>query len=142
MDFDVAPVVRDAIVDAVDREDFGYVGDVRELTTACAEFIDAQHGWAVSPARIFPIADVMTGIASALNVFVEPGAPVAVLTPAYPPFFEVIELTGRPFVAAPMIDDGSRATIDLDAIDAAFGRGARALLLCNPHNPTGRVFSR
>ena len=143
MDFDVAPVVRAAILDAVDREDFGYVAaDLSDLTTACAAFLAAGHGWTVSPARIFPVADVLSGIAAALDALVEPGASVVVPTPAYPPFFEVIELTGRRPVAAPMTVEGSRDVLDLDAIDAALGAGARAVLLCSPHNPTGRVFTR
>ena len=142
MDFDVAPVVREALVDAVDREDFGYiVGDLGELTRACADFLFAQYEWRVPPARIFAVADVLTGISTALDVFVGAGSGVVVPTPAYPPFFEIIELTGRPVVATPMIDDGGRDVLDLDAIDAALGAGASAVLLCNPHNPTGRVFT-
>ncbi len=142
MDFDVAPPVRAAILDAVDREDFGYIeGDLSALTTACAAFLEHEYGWTVSPARVFPIADVLTGISTALDVFSPPGCAVVVPTPAYPPFFEVVELTGRPVVAAPMVRDGERDTLDLDAIDAALGAGARSVLLCNPHNPTGRVFT-
>ncbi len=142
MDFDVAPVVRAAINDAVDREDFGYVAaDLTDLTTACAAFHAERYGWRVSPARIFPVADVLTGIRAALDALVEAGAPVVVPTPAYPPFFEVIELTGRPPVAAPMVLEGGRDALDLDAIDRALAAGARAVLLCNPHNPTGRVFT-
>ena len=58
MDFDVAPPVLAAIFDAVDRQDFGYVeGDLRALTTACADFLAAQFGWTVSANRVFPIAD-------------------------------------------------------------------------------------
>jgi cystathionine beta-lyase len=142
MDFDVAPAVRSALLDTVDREDFGYVAaDQTELTTACADFLAARYGWAVSPARVFLVADVLTGIGAALDAFVEPGAKVVVPTPAYPPFFEVIELTGRPPVAAPMVLDGGRDVLDLDAIERALAGGARAVLLCNPHNPTGRVFT-
>ena len=59
-----------------------------------------QYGWTVPPARIFPVADVLSGIAAALDVFVEPRQPVVVPTPAYPPFFEVVELTGRRPVVA------------------------------------------
>ena len=142
MDFDVAPTVRAAIVDAVDREDFGYVeADLGALTTACAAFIDMQYRWVVPAARIFPVADVLSAIATALDVFVEPGSGVVVPTPAYPPFFEVVELTGRPVVEAPMIREADRDALDLDVIDAALAGGARALLLCSPHNPTGRVFT-
>jgi cystathionine beta-lyase len=138
MDFDVAPVVREAIRAAVEREDFGYVeGDLSELTHACAGFLARRHQWNVSPNRIVPIADVLHGITAALNCFTPPGAPVVVPTPAYPPFFEVVELTGRPVVAVPLV---GRA-LDLDAIDAALESGARAVLLCNPHNPSGRAFT-
>ncbi len=142
MDFDVAPAVRAAILDAVDREDFGYVeADLGALTTACAAFIAARYGWVVPPARIFPVADVLSAISTALDVFVEPGSGVVVPTPAYPPFFEVVELTGRPVVESPMLREADRDTLDLDSIDAALAGGARAVLLCSPHNPTGRVFT-
>jgi cystathionine beta-lyase len=142
MDFDVAPRVRAAITEAVEREDFGYVvADVTELTAACAAFLAAEYQWEVPPTRIFPVADVLTGIAGALDAFVAPGARVVVPTPAYPPFFEIIDLTGRPAVVTPLIRQRDRAVLDLDAIDAALAAGARAVLLCSPHNPTGRVFT-
>jgi cystathionine beta-lyase len=144
MDFDVAPVVRDAIRAAVDREDFGYVEpDLGALTTATAGFFAARYGWSVAPARIFPVADVLWGIRAALDVLVPPGAGVVVPTPAYPPLFEVVALTGRPVVAVPMQDPGGWDGLDLDGIDAALGAGAGAgaVLLCSPHNPTGRVFT-
>jgi cystathionine beta-lyase len=142
MDFDVAPEVRAAILEAVDREDFGYVeADLSALTTSCAAFLEARHGWSVPPARIFPVADVLGGISAALDVFSEPGNGVVVITPAYPPFFEVVELTGRPAVATPLIRDGERDALDLEAIGAALAAGVRSVLLCNPHNPTGRVFT-
>jgi cystathionine beta-lyase len=143
MDFPVAPVVRAALLEAVDREDFGYLpADLSELTEACAGFLASAHGWTVAPTRIFPVADVLTGIASALEVLVEPGSPVIVPTPAYPPFFEIVELSGRPVVPVSMTqDDGGRVALDLDAVDAALAAGARTVLLCNPHNPTGRVFT-
>src|SRR5689334_18127408 len=134
MDFDVAPVVRAALLEAVDREDFGYVAaDLSELTNACAAFLAAEYGWTVPPVRIFPVADVLTGIAAAFDLFVAPGAGVVVPTPAYPPFFEIIELTGRPALPAPMLRGSGSDALDLDAIDAALAAGARGVLLCNPH---------
>lgn len=144
MDFAVAPAVRAALLAAVDREDFGYCeADTSELTDACADFFASAYGWAVPPTRVFLVADVLTGIAAALDEFVPAGAGVVLPTPAYPPLFDVIGIGGRPMVGVPMIGGtgGATATLDLDAIDAAFRDGARALLLCNPHNPTGRVFS-
>ncbi|MHB1137374.1 MAG: MalY/PatB family protein [Microthrixaceae bacterium] len=141
MDFDVAEPIRAALLDAVEREDFGYVeADLSALTTACADLQLALHGWQVSPARVFPVADVLGGITAALDVFTPPGAPVVVPTPAYPPFFEVIELGGRSVAPVPMHLDGERWRLDPERIDAALAGGARAVMLCNPHNPTGRAF--
>lgn len=130
MDFDVAPVVRAAIVDAVDREDFGYVEpDLFELTTACAAFCADRFGWEVKPARVVPVADVLRGIWAALDVFAPPASAVVVPTPAYPPFFEVIELTGRTVVPVPLRVNRDRDTFDLAGIDAALS-AARARCCC------------
>jgi cystathionine beta-lyase len=64
MDFDVAPAIRAALLAAVDREDFGYTeADTSELTTACSRYLDTAYGWNVPPARIFLVADVLSGIA-------------------------------------------------------------------------------
>jgi cystathionine beta-lyase len=141
MDFDVAPVVRDALVAGVEREDFGYpMGDLSELTEACASFLEEVHGWTVPPVRIFPIADVLAGVTGALEAFSPAGCSVVVPTPAYPPFFEIVELTGRRVVEVAMVEVGGRFVLDTERIDRALGAGARAVLLCNPHNPTGRAF--
>jgi cystathionine beta-lyase len=142
MDFDTAPSVREALLEAVDREDFGYVAaDLSALTEGCADFFAGRYRWIVPPTRIFPVADVLTGIAGALDALVAPGTGVVVPTPAYPPFFEIIELTGREVMAAPMTVQHGRDVLDLDVIDAALAAGARTVLLCNPHNPSGRVFT-
>jgi cystathionine beta-lyase len=141
MDFDVAPPVRAALLEAVDREDFGYVpADLSGLTTACAAFLASAHGWEVPPTRVFPVADVLTGITGALDVFVPPGAAVVVPTPAYSPFFEIVALGGREVVEVPLVAVDGRPALDLDGISAALAAGAGAVLLCSPHNPTGRVF--
>lgn len=143
-DFAVAPPVRAAILDAVDRGELGYVAaDLSQLTEACAAFLARRYGWAVSPTRVFPVADVLVGIAGALDCFSPPGCGVVVPTPAYPPFFEVILRGGRLPVEVPLaLGADGRRSLDLDAIDGALDAGARAVLLCNPQNPTGAVFAR
>lgn len=141
MDFDVAPEVVDAIRSAVAREDFGYPeADLSELTTACASFLAERHDWHVPPQRIFGVSDVLAGIAGALDLHVAAGAPVVLPTPAYPPLFEVIELSGRTVVPVPMVVELERFVLDLEGIDSALGAGAAAVVLTSPHNPTGRVF--
>ena len=141
MDFDVAPEVVGAIRAAVDREDFGYPeADLSALSAACATFLTERHDWQVSPHRIFPVADVLAGIGGALDLHVPAGAPVVLPTPAYPPLFEVIELSGRAVAPVPMVVEADRFVLDLERIDGALAAGAGAVLLTSPHNPTGRVF--
>ena len=142
MDFDVAPPIRAALLEGIDREDFGYVvADTSELTTACSEFFATSYGWNVPPARIFLVADVLSGLAGALSEFVPAKRPIALLTPAYPPLYDVVELAGRRVIPVPLGDDGGAPVIDIDAVDRAFRDGAGGLLLCNPQNPTGRAFT-
>src|ERR1700722_14370562 len=135
MDFRVAPPIRAALIEAIDREDFGYTpADTTDLSKACAEFVASAYGWAVPSARVFPVIDVLAGITGALDLFVPPGTDVVDPTPTYPPFFAIVERTGRRVVQAPLVDDDERPTLDLAAIATALSSGARCILLSNPQN--------
>ena len=141
-DFAVAPPIRAALYDAIERNELGYPpAETSELTTSCAAYLAGSYGWKVPQMRIFLVADVWSGIAGALDTFVAPGSGVVLPTPAYPPLFDVIELSGRRVIEAPLQQGLTGPALDLDAIGKALSSGARAVLLCNPHNPTGRVFT-
>jgi cysteine-S-conjugate beta-lyase len=142
MDVRPCPTVSAALRDAVDRGDLGYPPlRVPELAEALAGFAAGRLGWAVDQGRVLPTGDVMAGTLLAIEVLCE-NAPVVVPVPSYPPFLDGIPLTGRPLVPVPCAagPDGS-PVLDLDAIGAAFAAGARTLVLTNPHNPLGRVFT-
>jgi cystathionine beta-lyase len=143
MDFDVAEPVKDAVRDALDNGDLGYP-DKGDLGDAFAGFAAARLGWTVDPELVFAIPDVMTGITETLLALTEPGDGVLINPPVYPPFFFRISLLGRRVVEAPLATGGAgRYDLDLDLIDAALAAGnVRAYLLCSPHNPVGRVWSR
>ena len=139
MDFDVAPVVRAAILEAVDREDFGYVEGrpQRARRRPAPRSSPPSTGGSSRRPGSSPVADVLAGIATALDVFVAPGAQVVVPTPAYPPFFEVVELTGRPGRHRAARDRGRPSdTLDLDAIESPRSRaGAGARAAVQPAQP-------
>ncbi len=139
MDFPLAPTVRDALAGAIANGDTGYA-NTRGLAEAYAGFAADRFGWALDPAWLWPVADVMTGVRGVLELVTEPGDAVVVNTPVYPPFFAVIEDTGRRVAAAPLLPADAGFALDFDAIEHAFAGGARAHLLCSPHNPTGRVY--
>ena len=144
MDFGTAPPVLDALRDAVDRELFGYLPEAlaRRLGEAWAGFAREAYGWEVPADRVRPLADVVAGLTSAIDFFSAPAAPVILPTPAYMPFLVVPPWMGRSVLEVPMARDGDRYVYDLDALDAAFAAGGSLLVLCNPHNPIGRVLGR
>ena len=147
MDFGAAPPIEAALIDVVRRADFGYLSDhaKAELAEACARWQADHYRWSVDPARIRPLSDVITGLQAAITVFSRSGSPVILPTPAYMPFLTIPGSLGREIIQVPMTaaaaDDG-RATLDLAGIDAAFKRGGHLLVLCNPCNPVGRVYTR
>jgi cysteine-S-conjugate beta-lyase len=143
MDFDIAEQIKDAVRARLDVGDTGYPHR-GELGDAFAEFAaERLGGWSPDPDLIFAIPDVMTGIAEVVQSITEPGAGVVINPPVYAPFFFRIELAGRRIVEAPLAAADSGYDLDLDALDHALTRpGVGAYLLCNPHNPLGRVWSR
>nr|WP_246425402.1 aminotransferase class I/II-fold pyridoxal phosphate-dependent enzyme [Streptomonospora nanhaiensis] len=141
MDFGTAPAVLDALRAAVDSMAFGYLPPraAAELAAACARWQRERYGWAVDPARVHPLADVLNGFELAVRHFSRPGSPVILPTPAYMPFLSLPATLDRAVIEVPMVRDGGRHVLDLDALDAAFRAGGHLLVLCNPHNPLGRV---
>jgi cystathionine beta-lyase len=137
MDFDLAPPVKAALRAAIDNDDAGYLGaDHGWLLSAFADFAARRLGWQVDVSQVVAVTDVMVGVEELLAVLTAPGDEVIVNPPIYPPYYADIAHAGRRVVTVPLLGDGA---LDLDGIDRAFSAGARALLLCNPHNPTGRV---
>jgi cystathionine beta-lyase len=141
MDFGTAPAVTKALHAAVDAAAFGYLPPalLQGMSEAYAAWSADRYGWAVPPERVRPLADVLAGLAAAIEHFSRPGSPVILPTPAYMPFLVVPPALGREVLEVPMARDGDRYVYDLDALDAAFRAGGHLLVLCNPHNPIGRV---
>lgn len=144
MDFGVAPEITRALHDAVDGARFGYltqplVDDLREATAAR---LRAAHGWSIQPSQVYPVADVIKVLEVAIEHFTRPGSKVIVPTPCYMPFLLVPPALGREVIQVPMLDDGGVARLDLEGIECAFEAGGELLVVCNPHNPLGRVHTR
>ena len=143
MDFGTAPAVEAALRDVIARRDYGYLSPaaVAGMAQACATWLREQHGWDVPAERIRPMADVIKGLETAITVFSRPGSPVILPTPAYMPFLSVPPLLGREIIQVPMATQDGRLVLDLDGINAAFRAGGHLLILCNPCNPVGRVYT-
>lgn len=140
MDFPLAPVVAAAARRVLDEHDLGYP-EPAGLAEAFAGWAARCQGWQPDPALACPVADVIAGLEAALRVLTEPGDGVVLLTPSYPPFFLLLQQLHRVAVPWPLLDRDPGWTLDLQRLDDALHDGARGVLLCNPHNPTGRMFS-
>ena len=143
MDYALAPPITEALHEAIDAQMAGYPnGDIGgELGTAYAGFASRHFGHDVDPAHVIPIVDVTAGVRFVLDVLSERG-PMVMPLPAYSPQLAVAAITGRERVDLVLDPDAARAELDLDRLDALFADGARTLLLTQPHNPWGRVFTR
>ncbi|WP_248241665.1 MalY/PatB family protein [Microbacterium kunmingense] len=144
MDFGVAPPVSQALHRAVDEGILGYLSPplAAELGDATAEWMRAEYAWDIDPERVHPVSDVMAALGVAVTEYAPAGSAVIVPTPAYMPFLTYLPTIGHPVVEVPGAVVDGRWQHDLDRIDAAFAAGARTLVLCNPHNPTGTVLTR
>jgi cysteine-S-conjugate beta-lyase len=142
MDVRLAEPIRDALAELVERSDTGYV-TWDGLPEAFAAFAARRWQQELDPGRVFVVPDVMRGIFEVLLVATEPGDQVVINPPVYAPFFETITHSRRRLVEVPLVRgaDGPYQ-LDVAGLERAFAGGARAYLLCSPHNPVGRVWTR
>jgi cystathionine beta-lyase len=147
MDFSVAAPIQAAIERIVRDRDYGYPlrnGEKadRLVASAFAQRMKSRYGWELSPDLVLPLADLVQGTYAPLLAFSDPGDGVVLQTPNYPPFRDAISSTERELLALPMRDDGTRFAFDMKELAKLVNKRTRIFVLCNPQNPTGRVFSR
>ncbi|WES65572.1 aminotransferase class I/II-fold pyridoxal phosphate-dependent enzyme [Microbacter sp. GSS18] len=141
-DFPLAPGVTAALARAVGLGDTGYTPPDPGIRDAFAAFASRRFGWAVDPARVRTTCDVMMGVVEILRSVIEPGDRVVVTPPVYPPFYDTIPEAGGVVERVPLAETDAGWELDLAGVEAALADGARAVLLCNPHNPTGTAHAR
>ncbi|MEY4390291.1 MAG: hypothetical protein RLZZ400_34 [Actinomycetota bacterium] len=142
MDFAIAQPIKDLIIDFTSRSDLGYLGPVPEVAAAFEGFAQRHWNWKIDPAQLKIATDVGVATVEFLRANLAPGERVIVSTPVYSGFFEWLkELRIEP-VDVPLITGDREYLLDLEKFEDAFKAGHRWVLLCNPHNPVGRVFAR
>jgi cysteine-S-conjugate beta-lyase len=136
------PVVR-ALRERVEHGVFGYPADMTELTLVIVARMADRYGWQVLPEQVVLVPGVVTGFNLIARAIAAPGEGVLIQTPVYPPFLSAPHSAGllRQEMELTYCPDGSYS-IDYDAFEAAITDQTRLFILCNPHNPVGRVFRR
>ena len=142
-DFPLAQPIHARLRAAIDSGDLGYPAPDRcGVRESLAAWVDREQGWALDPQAIMVVPDAVRGIELALLAHTQPGDAVAIPTPVYPPFLKVVEELGRRVVPVALLQRDGGFVQDLDALATALAAGARVVLLCHPHNPTGHVHER
>lgn len=142
LDFLPAPEITRGLREHLEGAVLGYTGPTPALFSAIQMWQAVRHRWAIDTRWISMMPGVVTGLFAGVRAASKAGDGVALLTPAYPPMVDAIEKTGRRLVAVPLDGEGGRYRIDFAALaDALENEDVTVLILCSPHNPTGRVWT-
>ena len=143
MDFPSPPAVVAALQARVAHGFFGYLTEHPELPAVVAERVTKRYGWRVSPEAVVLIPGVNVANNFACGALAAPGEGLLLQTPAYPPILRATSNLGRVQERHVLDRDTTgRYVVDLDAFAAAITPRTKAFVLCNPHNPVGRVYTR
>ncbi len=141
MDFPAPPAVTEALAARAAHPIYGYTIYPDSLYQALIHWLKQRHGWEVQREWIVMCPGVVPTLHAAVMAYAGPGASVIVQPPVYFPFFSAVTSTGGQLILNPLRLENGRYTIDFDHLEQC-AAGARLLLLCSPHNPVGRVWSK
>lgn len=143
MDFKTAPGITQALQKAVDHGIFGYTDSKHSYFEAVHDWYSERFGWELKEEWLIKTPGVVFALAAAVRAFTKEGDAVAIMQPVYYPFSEVIADNDRVIVNSELINNNGHYEIDFADLERRITEGnAKLLLLCSPHNPVGRVWSR
>lgn len=142
MDFRPPQCVQDALQGMLDHGIYGYYGGDESYRAAIGWWMKQRHGWEIAPEWIFTTHGLVNGTAMCVDTWTEPGDGVVLFTPVYHAFAKVIKANNRRVVECPMANRDGRYEMDFDAYDGILDGSEKMVILCSPHNPGGRVWSK
>lgn len=142
MDFEAPPAVVEAISRRAAHGIYGYPLIPPSFWKSAIDWLGRRHGWEVRKDWMAKSPGVVPALNYCVRALTKPGEGIIIQTPVYHPFYYAIENNGRCVVRNPLRFDGRRYTMDLDDLERKIDSGSRTLILCSPHNPVGRVWSR
>lgn len=143
MDFRTAPCIVEAIQNRAEQGIFGYTWRTPEYFRSIAAWQKARNGWLPEEEKLAFAPGVVPAMRMMLTMFSQPGDRVIIQQPVYHPFADVVHNTGRELVVSPLKrDETGYYTMDLGDFEEKAKAGARYFILCNPHNPVGRVWTK
>lgn len=142
MDFAAPPAVVEAVTRRAAHGAYGYASVPESMWASAIDWLETRHGWTVERAWLGRAPGVVPSLSLCVNAFTQPGDSIVVQTPVYYPFFHAVERNGRRLLRNPLVADDGRYRMDLDDLERRIDASTRLLILCSPHNPVGRVWTR
>lgn len=140
-DFATLPEIPQAIAKRLEHPLVGYSDVYDECTQAISAWYERRHGYKVPESAMLLASGVVTSIRFTLHAVTQPGDKVMVFTPVYDPFFAVIKNSDREMVDCQLVLENNTYSIDFAKMEEQMKDGVKAVILCNPHNPIGRVWT-
>lgn len=140
MDFRSPPCVINALTSAVEHGIFGYGNVTDSMLDAIVNWQQTEFNWKVKPEWIVQTPGVVTAINFIIQTFSKPGDSIIIQTPVYAPFHTSPKNNGRCITEAPFAFENNHYIFDADAFERSIQKNTRILILCNPHNPFGKVW--
>lgn len=143
MDFAVAPPIIARLQERLEHPILGYSFPGADFYQTCVDYIGRHHHWQVDASWLSFSPGIVPALNMAVMAFTQPGDKVVSLTPVYGPFQAAAELHNRTFVSCDLdLDDQFHASIDFEKLESLLDDSCKLLMLCTPHNPLGRVWTR
>lgn len=142
MDFRPPASVQRAVEDIAKHGVYGYPGENAPYLEAIRWWMDTRHGWKIDPTWILTVHGLVNGTALCVDAFTEPGDGVIIMTPVYHAFARVIKAAGREVVELPLAQRAGLYHLDWQNWEQLLTGREKALILCSPHNPGGRVWTQ
>lgn len=142
MDFEAPQPVIDAVSKRAAHGIYGYTEKPSSFYHSAAEWMKKKQGWQIDSRWITVCPGVVPTLNFAILALTEPGDKVLLQSPVYPPFFASIKNNNRVLVDSPLKFQGNKYVMDFEDLESKLKDGVKVMLLCSPHNPVGRVWSR
>lgn len=142
MDFTSPPEIIEALHRRVEHGVFGYSTAHPGVAEAVCGHLQRVHGVAIDPSWIVWMPGMVVGLAMCACLAGEAGDEIMTFTPVYPPFLKVHKDAGRQLITVPLAEENGRHTFDFAAMEQAVTPRTKLVMLCSPHNPVGRVWTR
>ncbi|WP_335870361.1 MalY/PatB family protein [Bacillus sp. 2205SS5-2] len=142
MDFPAPNEVIQSLHKRIEHGIFGYSFATDKTNSAVASWFKNRHNWSFPEDAILYSPGVVPSLATAITTFTDKGDRILVQTPVYFPFFQLIQQNDREVIDCPLFQMNSHYEIDFDAFEKSLQQGVKLFLLCNPHNPVGKVWTK